>query len=167
MTDVRLRRVVEELLRPSDRLEQLDRRAHVRRVRSDVGRGFELTPGPAPPERGTEVGQLRAQPVDGLPPRRAVPPIPPPHGLVGEERRVAVAHLVERSRRPELALGELSNRLEQRVARPTRRVVDVHERLAHERVDKVEHDQLVSRAEHGGDRGDVETALEHGGGPEQ
>ena len=97
VADVRTGRVLEELLGPADGLEQLDRCTHECRVRGDVGRGLEVVPSPAPPEGGAKIGELDLQPVDAVPPLRAVPVRPASNRLGCEACGVPVAGRVDRA----------------------------------------------------------------------
>ena len=81
---------VEQLLGPRQRLEELHRETHERGMRRDVGRDLELASRRAPPESGTQVAQLRLDPVDRVAPSGSVPMLPSSGGLAGEVRSVPV-----------------------------------------------------------------------------
>ncbi len=73
-------RGVDDVLDPTDGLEELDGDADHCRVGGDVGRGRDVASG-APSKRGAEVGELGFHPVDRVVEPRSVPTVPTVHDL--------------------------------------------------------------------------------------
>ena len=137
-------RGVEEFLRPARGLEALCARDDGRGGDRNRGRGVEVAIVGGSADRGAEVGELAIEPLVHVMLALAVGP---PREHLGRARRVVAG--MQRPRAAdvrglgELFLGELADRLQQRVAGMTRQTVGVDERLAYERLEHVQHAVLV------------------------
>ena len=100
-----------------------------------------LVGGPAEP--GPQVGELDVHPVERDALAGPVPDVPVGDGLLGEVGGVTIPDLVDRAGGGELVLGELADRLQQPVAGVPADRVGGDQRLAHQRIQQVQHGVLV------------------------
>ena len=120
-----------------------------------------LVGGPAEP--GPQVGELDVHPVHRHPLAGPVPHVPVGDGLLGEVAGVTIPDLVDGAGGGQLFLGELADRLQHAVAGVAADPLDGHQRLAHQRIQHVQHGVLVEppSAAHRHRGGQVEPAGEH------
>ena len=158
---VGLGRGLEQLLGPCERLEELDREAHQRGVRGDVGRYLQVPAPRAPPVARPQVAQLHLDPVDRSAPSGPVPVLPPGRRLPREVRGVPITGLLEQTRLGQAVFPELADGLEEAVSGARAAVVGAHERLADQRVEQTEHIDLVRAVDDGTGARQVEAAREY------
>ena len=158
---------VDQLLGPRQGLEELHREAHQRGVGGDVGRHLDVVAARRPAERRAQVAELDLDPVDRLAPAGPVPVVPVRRRLLREERRMPVTRGLGVAGVRQPVDGELADRLEHAVARARRRVVGDDERLPHERIERLQHVDLVAARGDGADAREIEPAGEHRDRPQQ
>src|SRR3954454_7323435 len=83
-------------------------------------------------------------------------------------RGVTIMYLVTRSTAGQLLLSELADRLQRRIAGAGGSALHRHQRLAHQRIEPIEHVELGGiGSRHRGCRSDVESSGEDGAATEQ
>ena len=146
----------DELFGPGYRLIILDQKAEEPRICGDGGGDVEVAVVGGPPERGAQVGQFGGEPVVRLALSGAVPQRQDVGFTPGEIASMRGPDLGGLAARDELLLGELADRLQHRKPGPPRRPVGDEQRLAHQRVEKIQNGVVIDVIESGHRAGALE-----------
>ena len=132
--------------RPSEGLGPQSHPSCLVKARRDPDRrvGAIVVDGPA--ERGAYVRDLVVDEAVCLDLLRAAEQLEECFGLIGKERRMQIARGLAVRALGEPLLGELPNSLQHGVAELRTGALDLHERLADERIEQIEHLELVQIA---------------------